>query len=92
MCSSDLGQGLSFRAALGAVTAASPEHQRGGVASTFFAVCYVGISLPVVGVGIGTRAYGLTHTGEVFAAIIGVLALAALASLVRQSRRSGALA
>ncbi|MCW2495728.1 MFS transporter [Jatrophihabitans sp.] len=78
---SGLGQGLSFRAALGSVTGASPEHQRGGVASTFFAICYVGISLPVVGVGIGTRAYGLAHTGEVFAVIIALLSLAALTSL-----------
>ena len=87
---SGLGQGLSFRAALGAVTGASPAHQRGGVASTFFAICYVGISVPVVGVGIGTRAYGLTHTGEVFAVIIAVLSLVALLSLLRERRRAPA--
>jgi MFS family permease len=85
---SGLGQGLSFRAALGSVTGASPEHQRGGVASTFFAICYVGISVPVVGIGIGTRLYGLAHTGEVFAGIIALLSLAALASLLRERRQT----
>lgn len=75
------GQGLSFRAALGLVTQVSPAEERGGVASSFFAVVYVGISLPVVGIGVGTREYGLVHTGEVFAAILAVVALAALASL-----------
>jgi MFS family permease len=78
-----IGQGLSFRSALAAVTGASPAHQSGGVASTFFAICYVGISLPVVGVGAGTRAYGLAHTGEAFAGIVALLSLAALVSLVR---------
>jgi MFS family permease len=82
------GQGLSFRAALGSLSAVTPEHQRGGVASTFFAICYVGISVPVVGVGLGTRAFGLTHTGEVFAGIIGLLSLAALASLTNQQHRN----
>lgn len=75
------GQGLSFRAALGLVTRVSPAEERGGVASSFFAVVYIGISPPVVGIGVGTREYGLVHTGEVFAAILAVLALLALASL-----------
>lgn len=75
------GQGLSFRAALGLVTQVIPAEQRGGVASSFFAVVYVGISLPVVSIGVGTREYGLVHTGEVFAAILAVLALLALTSL-----------
>ena len=83
-----VGQGLSFRSALGALTAATPEQHRGGVASTFFTICYVGISVPVVGVGLGTREYGLAHTGEVFAGIIGALSLVALLSLVARERRS----
>jgi MFS family permease len=77
------GFGLSFGAALGAVTASSPPDRRSAVASTFFAICYVGISLPVVGIGIGANAYGLVHTGEVFAVIIALLSLTALVSLAR---------
>ena len=77
------GQGLSFRAALGLVTEASPPAQRGGVSSSFFAVVYVGISLPVVGVGAGTQQWGLVHTGEVFAGILAVLGIFALISLAR---------
>jgi hypothetical protein len=80
------GQGLSFRAALGLVTELSPQQQRAGVASSFFAVVYVAISLPVVGVGVGARSYGLVHTGEVFTAILAVLVLVALAGLVRLNR------
>lgn len=84
------GQGMSFRAALGSVTAASPPEQRGGVSSSFFATCYVGISLPVVGVGVATKSYGLVHTGEAFAGIVAALALAAFVSLAmaRSSERT----
>ncbi|MEO6501612.1 MAG: MFS transporter [Jatrophihabitantaceae bacterium] len=78
------GQGLSFRAALGLVTEISPARQRAGVASSFFAVVYIGISVPVVGVGAGAQAYGLVGTGQVFAGILAVLGLLALLSLARR--------
>ena len=78
------GQGLSFRAALGLVTEISPARQRAGVASSFFAVAYIGISLPVVGVGAGTQAYSLVSAGQVFTGILAVLALLALLSLARR--------
>ncbi|MGN6609614.1 MAG: MFS transporter [Jatrophihabitans sp.] len=81
---SGLGQGLSFRAALGAVTGASPADQRAAVSSSFFAVCYVGISLPVVGVGAASDAVGIVRTAEVFAGAIAVLTLLALAGLARR--------
>ncbi len=83
---SGLGQGLSFRSALGSVTAASPTEQRAAVSSSFFAVCYVGISLPVVGIGAATDAVGLVHTAEVFAGIIAALSLLAVASLARSAQ------
>jgi hypothetical protein len=82
------GQGISFRAALGAITSASPEHHRGAVVSTFFVICYAGISLPVLGVGVGIRSWGLVPTGEVFAGVVAGLSLAAFISLAR-SLRSG---
>lgn len=83
-------QGLSFRSALGAVTAAAPPQERGKVASSFFAICYVGISLPVVAIGAASDRYGLVHTGEVFGGVIAAISLAALVSLSRQSGTSAA--
>jgi MFS family permease len=79
-------QGTGFRSALQLVTGMSPPGERGGVSSSFFAVCYVGLSLPVVGIGVGTRQYGLVHTGEVFTGVLGLLCLVALASLSRRLR------
>jgi hypothetical protein len=81
-----LGQGCSFRAALGAIVGASPAGQRGAVSSSFFAVCYIGISLPVVGIGASSDAIGLQKTAVIFAVAIAVLSAVALASLARTSR------
>jgi MFS family permease len=81
-----LGQGCSFRAALGAIVGASPGEQRAAVSSSFFAVCYVGISLPVVGIGASSDAIGLRETAVIFAVAIAVMSAAALASLVRTTR------
>jgi MFS family permease len=72
-----LGQGLCMRAGLEAVNAHAPPERRAGVASTFFFVMYVGISLPVIGVGIAATRLGLQTAG--IAASIAVAAIAAIA-------------
>jgi predicted MFS family arabinose efflux permease len=81
-----LGQGLSFRAALTAVNVGSPSRQRAAVASTFFVVAYVAISLPVVGVGILARVISLKSTGLIFAGVVMLLAVTALGLLLRGQR------
>jgi hypothetical protein len=83
-----LGQGCSFRSALAAIVGASPGGQRAAVSSSFFAVCYVGISLPVVGIGASSDAIGLQKTAEIFAVAIAVLSTVALGSLIRGPRRT----
>ncbi|MGW1376298.1 MFS transporter [Streptomyces sp. NPDC002446] len=70
------GQGLAFRAGLTAVGRAAPPEHRGGTISAFFLVAYLGISLPVVGVGALTLELGLRGAGLTFAACVIVLAVA----------------
>lgn len=77
------GQGLTFRAGLGSVGEASPADQRGAISSAFFVVLYVGISVPVVGVGLLATTSGLVTAGVLFAALVGLLALAVLVLLGR---------
>jgi MFS family permease len=81
-----VGQGLSFRAGLSAVNAASPPEQRAEVASSFFVVAYVAISLPVIGVGVLTEASSLRSAGLVFAAVVAALAAVVLALLTRRAK------
>ncbi|WP_210492107.1 MFS transporter [Patulibacter sp. SYSU D01012] len=83
---SGIGQGLSFRAGLTAVTLAAPAARRGEVVSTYFVIAYVAISLPVVGVGVLTVLTDLQAAGEIFSAIIVALALTTFALLVRRAR------
>ncbi|MCE0762987.1 MFS transporter [Pseudonocardia kujensis] len=83
-----LGQGMSFRAGLGAVGSRAPQAVRGAVVATFFLVLYVAISLPVIGVGAAAQVFGLVPAGVVFSGIVALLALAAVVLTVRASRRT----
>jgi MFS family permease len=78
-----LGQGLSFRAGLASVTAASPAERRGEIASAYFVALYVAIAIPVVGEGAAAAAFGLVTAGVLFACLVGLLAATVLMLLVR---------
>ncbi|MFD5895439.1 MULTISPECIES: MFS transporter [unclassified Streptomyces] len=69
-----LGQGLAFRAAITVIGAAAPQESRGGTISTFFVVAYVGISLPVIGIGALTLLVSLRVSGLIFTGCVAVLA------------------
>jgi len=57
------GHGLAFRRGLQSVNARAPAEQRAAVASGFFVVMYVAISVPVVGEGILARARDCARRG-----------------------------
>ena len=78
------GHGTSFRAGIASVARTAPPERRGEVTSTLFVVLYVGISLPVVGVGALSQAAGLLTAGLVFAGCVALLALAALVAVLRR--------
>lgn len=82
------GQGMAFRAGLGAVVQASPADQRGGVAATFFIVVYIALSIPVVGIGLTIRAFGLAPAGIAFACGVALLAGSSLLSLLWLKQRT----
>ncbi len=84
------GQGLSFRAGLAAVNEASPPDRRAEVASSFFVVAYLAISIPVIGEGVLARAAGLRTAGIAFAA--GVAVLAAIVVMMLLSRQTSSVA
>jgi MFS family permease len=78
-----LGQGLVIGAGLAAINQRAPVEHRGETASSFFVVLYVGLSLPVIGVGVAAHAFSLRTAGIAFSAAVAVLVLAVLASLSR---------
>lgn len=82
------GQGLAFRGALSAVAEVSPADRRAAVISTLFVVAYVGISVPVIGVGVLTGPIGLEGAGLVFIACMAVLVSTAAVYLLRRPVRA----
>jgi MFS family permease len=78
-----LGQGLVIGAGLAAINQRAPVERRGETASSFFVVMYVGLSVPVIGVGLLTQALSLRTAGIAFSAAVAALVLAVLASLAR---------
>jgi MFS family permease len=83
------GQGLGFRAGLSGINDAAPEERRAEVASSFFVVAYVAISIPVIGEGLLAQATTLRTAGLVFAAVVALLAAVALGLVAaRTGRRS----
>jgi len=80
-----LGQGLVIGAGLAAINQRAPVEHRGETASSFFVVMYVGLSLPVIGVGIAANAWSLRGAGIAFSVAVAVLVLAVLVSLSRSN-------
>jgi MFS family permease len=78
-----LGQGLAIGAGLAAINQRAPVERRGETASSFFVVMYVGLSLPVIGVGLASQAFSLRTAGIAFSAAVAALVLTVLASLAR---------
>jgi MFS family permease len=78
------GHGLAFRAGLTEVNARAPADKRGEVASSFFVVMYVGISLPVIGVGLLAEATGLRTAGLTFSAAVAAVSITVLVMLGRE--------
>ncbi|MET0928987.1 MAG: MFS transporter, partial [Aeromicrobium sp.] len=82
------GQGLSFSKGLASILAKVDAHERAGVASAFFVVAYVAISVPVIGEGIAAPHWGLTTTSVTFSLGAAALATLALLTLVVDQRRN----
>ncbi|MBY8879084.1 MFS transporter [Actinacidiphila acidipaludis] len=81
---SGLGQGLSFRSSVATVSRVAPEEQRGATLSALFVAGYVGLSIPVVGIGAVALGPGLRSAGVLFVACVIVLAAAVSVYLVRR--------
>jgi MFS family permease len=82
------GQGLSFRAGLTRVTAVTPAHQRGEVSSAYFVVAYIGIALPVIGVGVLAQITDLRTAGLLFCAVVAAIAMAAVLLISQPTARA----
>ncbi|MFD7710329.1 hypothetical protein ACFV6E_03460 [Streptomyces sp. NPDC059785] len=81
------GAGVLFKAAVGTVSAMSAPARRGEALAGLFLIAYLGLTLPVVGVGLATLSLAATTVMTWFAGLLLVL-LTGVAVLAR--RRSHA--
>jgi MFS family permease len=79
------GAGLLFRGALVAAGAAAPPESRAEVLSGFFLGAFVGLSVPVVGLGIATEYAPARDVMLVFVAIVIAAALASVRAVLNAS-------
>jgi MFS family permease len=70
---------LGYLCSLRAVNELAPEERHSEVVSTYLIFCYIGISVPVIGVGLISKLTGPQPADAIFAAVIALLAMIALA-------------
>jgi hypothetical protein len=69
---------LGYRGSLEVVNQIAPADRRAGTVSSYLVVCFIGNSVPVIGVGALTVAVGSVMADTVFATVTGLIAIAAL--------------
>ncbi|MDK3256849.1 hypothetical protein [Blastococcus capsensis] len=84
---SGLGFGLAFLGAVATASAGVAPAERAGLLSSVFVAGYLSFSVPAVVAGVATGTVGLQTVTEVYAAVLIVLALGAVAG-VRLRRRA----
>ena len=75
-----LGQGLAFGGSLAAVSTAAPPEQRGEVLSGYYVTVYLGLAVPVIGIGVVALGLGQLVAAQVFAGIIILACLGGIAA------------
>jgi MFS family permease len=81
------GFGAAFLGAVATITAGVAPGHRAGLLAGIFVVGYLAFSLPAIAAGIAAGEFGLTRTTEVYGAAVAVLALLAVAGLLRARRQ-----
>ena len=77
---------LGYRGSLQIVNQIAPDNRRAEMVSTYLMFCYAGVSLPVVGIGVLSAVETPGFAEEIFAVVIAVCALLAIAVDVRRAR------
>jgi len=80
------GHGLAFLAAQDNLTQIAPEEQRAEVSAAFYVCIYLGVAVPVIGIGVLATLTSLFTGVAVFAAVTGTAALAVAAWHLKHRR------
>jgi MFS family permease len=81
------GFGAAFLGAVATITRGVAPGHRAGLLASIFVVGYLAFSVPAIVAGIAVGEFGLTRTTEVYGAAVVLLALSAVAGLLRARNR-----
>jgi predicted MFS family arabinose efflux permease len=87
-----VGFGSGFQGALRSVLPLAAMHERAGVLSTIYVICYLAMGLPAVIAGFLVVHLGVLTTARDYGVVVMVLAAIALADVARPGRRERTLA
>lgn len=82
------GQGVAFQTAFGAAVAAVPSSRHASTVNAIYAVTYLGSTLPVLGLGIATTAFGLTPAVLAFTFAVSLACAALAVAAARAAKRA----
>lgn len=82
-----IGHGLVFLGGLTDVNSAAPAARRADVLSSFYVIVYLGVGVPVIGVGLLATSIGLLRAVQYFAIVVAVLCLAVPVAMARRAKR-----
>lgn len=85
------GFGAAFLGCVATITSGVDAGHRAGLLAGIFVVGYLAFSVPAIAAGVGAGEVGLTMATEVYGAAVVVLALLAVAGLLRARRALGSL-
>ncbi|KOU38751.1 MFS transporter [Streptomyces sp. WM6378] len=82
-----VGQGMAFLGGITEINRVAPKDRHADVLSSYYVVIYLGVGVPVIGVGFLAAATGLLEAVQLFAAVVAALCLIDLAILARSRRQ-----
>lgn len=77
---SGLASGTAFIGSLSTANRLAPAGRRGQVVSTFFVLCYLGLTVPVIGLGVTSQLIGDFRAALAAGVVLGVLAVCSIAA------------
>jgi MFS family permease len=84
---SGVGYGAAFHGAVATINSIAPKDQRGNVTSSFYAICYLLLALPTIGIGFVTHAENLAFAIAFFSAIVIAVTAAHLLWVATKGRK-----
>ncbi|MCP2259818.1 putative arabinose efflux permease, MFS family [Streptoalloteichus tenebrarius] len=87
---SGAGHGLAFLGGLTEVNRVAPPDRRADVLSSFYVIVYLGVGVPVIGVGFLATRIGLLPSVQCFVAVVALLCLVVAVLLTVSARRAAA--